>query len=69
MWQPEWEWELGINKAKLLYIEWIKNKILFIAQGTILSQYPQINHKGKKHEKHICIIESLCNTEEINTTL
>ena len=33
------------------------------------TQYPQTNHKGKEYEKHLCIIESLCNTEEINTTL
>ena len=33
-------------------------------------QYPVTNHNGKEYEKiyiHICIIELLCCTEEINT--
>ena len=45
--QREWcgggmDWEFGISRCKLLYIEWINNKILYIAQGTILSILRQI---------------------------
>ena len=36
-----------------------------IAQG-IYIQYPVTNHNGKEK---LCITESLCCTEEINTTL
>ena len=28
-------WEFGISRYKLLYIEWINNKAILIAQGTI----------------------------------
>ena len=29
------EWEVGVNKCKLLYIEWINNNSYYIAQNTI----------------------------------
>ena len=78
------DWEFGISRCKLLYIEWINNKVLLYSMGNY-SQYPVINHNGKEYEKiyiyihkhthiytHICvcvcITESLCCTEEINTT-
>ena len=55
------EWELGVSRSKLLYIEWINNKVPLIAQGTI--QFPVINHNGKeyflKKNVYICITESL----------
>ena len=31
------DWESGISRRKLLCIEWIKNKVLCIAQGTIFN--------------------------------
>ena len=46
-------WEFGINRCKLLYIEWINNKILLYSTGDY-TQYPVINHNGKEHEKE-CI--------------
>ena len=73
--QGEGGWEregLGvwISRGKLLYIEWIKNKVLLYSTGDYI-QYPVINHNEKNMKKniYICIIESLCCTEEINTTL
>ena len=30
-------WAFGISRYKLLYIEWINNKVLCIAQGTIFN--------------------------------
>ena len=68
------DWEIGIRRQKLLYIEWINNKILLYITGNCI-QYPVINHK-EKIEKRMYIyvsiylyIESLCCTAEINTTL
>ena len=63
-------WEAGISRCKLLYIEWINNKVLLYCTGNYI-QYPEINHNGKEYKKnvHICITESLCCTAEINTTL
>ena len=63
------DWEFGISRCTLLYIEWINNKVLLYSTGNC-SQYPVINHNGKEYEKeYIYITESLCCTPEINTTL
>ena len=63
------DWESGISRGKLLYIEWINNKVLLYSTGNY-SQYPVTNHNAKEYEKeYIRITESLCCTEEINTTL
>ena len=40
------DWKLGIRRQKLLYIEWINNKILLYITGNCI-QYPVINHKEK----------------------
>ena len=57
------EWEIGVSRCKLLYIEWINDKVL--AQRTIFNiveystekyiQYPMINHNGKEHKKKECV--------------
>ena len=31
------DWELGINRGKILYMKWISNKSYCIAQGTIFN--------------------------------
>ena len=64
------DWEFGISRCKLLYIEWINNKVLLYSRENYI-QYPVINHNGKEYFKniYIYIIESLCCTAEINTTL
>ena len=56
------EWEVEINKCKLLliYREWINNKVLLYNTGNYL-QHPVINHNGKEYSKkkkknvHICM--------------
>ena len=65
------EWEVGVSRRKLLYREWINNKVLQYSTGNYI-QYPMINHNGKEHIKkrmyiYICITESLCCIAEINT--
>ena len=63
------DWEFGISRCKLLYTEWINNKVLLYSTGNYI-QYPVINHKGKEIKKNVymCITESLCCRAEINTT-
>ena len=34
------DWEFGVRRCKLLYLEWISNEILLTAQGTISSPSP-----------------------------
>ena len=73
------DWEFGISRCKVLYIEWINNKVLLYSRGNYI-HYPVMNHNGKEYEKeYICIYmyvcvyiqktESLCCTPEMNTTL
>lgn len=31
------DWEFGISRCKLLYIEWIKNRVLLYSTGTIFN--------------------------------
>ena len=38
------------SRCKLLYIEWINNKVLPYSTG-IYIQYPVINHNGKDYNK------------------
>ena len=41
------DWEFRISRCKLLYIEWISNKVLLYSTGNYI-QYPVINHIGKE---------------------
>ena len=43
------EWEAGVSRCKLLYREWINNKVLLYSRGNY-TQYPMINHNGKEYE-------------------
>ena len=47
------EWEFGVSRCKLVYIEWINNKVLLYSTVNHI-QYPVINHNGKEYEKE-CI--------------
>ena len=47
------DWEIGVSRYKLLYIEWMDNKVLLYSTGNFI-QYPVINHHGKEYEKE-CI--------------
>ena len=47
------EGRIGLSLCKLLYREWINNKVLCIEDYT---QYLVMNYSGKENEKeHICI--------------
>ena len=48
------DWEFWISRCKLLYIEWVNNKVLLYSTGNLI-QYPTINHNGKQYEKE-CVI-------------
>ena len=61
-----WEWEFGVSKCKLLYIEW-KNKVLLYSTGNYI-EFPVINRNGKEYEKkvYVCTTELLFSVAEIN---
>ena len=40
------DWECGISRRKLVYIEWINNKVLLYSTGNYI-QYPVIKNNGK----------------------
>ena len=44
------DWEFGVSRCKLLYREWINNKVLLYSTENCI-QYPVINHNGKEYEK------------------
>ena len=48
------EWEFGIGRCKLLYAEWISNKVLMHSTRDYI-QYPMIDHSGKEYEKCLYI--------------
>ena len=70
------EWEVGVSRHKLLYMEWINNKDLLHSTGDYI-QYLVINCNVKYQKKNIyvynqitlLITESLCCTPETNKTL
>ena len=43
-------WEFVISRYKLLYTEWINNKVLLYSTGNSV-QYPEINRNGKEYKK------------------
>ena len=44
------DWEFGVSRCKLLYIEWINSKVLLYSTGNYI-QHPVINHNGKENKK------------------
>ena len=63
------DWEFGVSRCKLLYLERINNKVLLYSIGNY-TQSPGIDHDGKE-QKNVCvyITKSLCCTAEIGTIL
>ena len=57
----ELDWEFGISRYKLVYIEWINSKVLLYSTGKYI-QYHVINHNGSSKKSyeiymvHICIV-------------
>ena len=45
----EMECEVMVSRCKLLYIEWINNKVLLDSTENYV-QYPMINHNGKEYK-------------------
>ena len=65
------DWEFGISRRKLLYIGWIKNKVLLYSTGNYI-QYPVANHNGKeyrnrKEKKSLLLLvgKPMCSTSHI----
>ena len=46
------EWEVGLARCKMLYIEWINNKVLLYSTGNY-TKYPMIKNNGKKFTIYI----------------
>ena len=49
------EWESGISRCKLLYIEWINNKGLLHSTGNYI-QYSKTRQNGEEFLKTVVII-------------
>ena len=57
------DWEFGSSRCKLLYIQWINNKVLLYSTRNYI-EYHIINHNEKNIKD-----ELLHCTQETNTTL
>ena len=44
------EWEVGVSRCRLLYVEWISSKVLLYGTENCV-QYPMVNHDGKEYLK------------------
>ena len=44
------KWEVGGSRCKLLYTEWVNNKVLLYSTENYI-QYSMINHNGKEYLK------------------
>ena len=42
------DWEFGVGRCKLLYLEWINIKELTYSTGNY-TEYPVINHNGREY--------------------
>ena len=65
------DWEFGISRHKLLYLEWISNEVLLNSTGNYI-QSLGTDHDERQYEKknvHVCMTGSLCGTAEIDATL
>ena len=65
------EWEFGVSRCKLLYIEWINTKVLLCSTGNYI-QSPVINYNVKEYFKknaYMCITESFYCRAEIGTAM
>ena len=63
------DWDFGISRCKLIYIEQVNNKVLLYSSGNYI-QYPVLNHNRREYEKVYInidthISDSLCYTVEI----
>ena len=68
-WETDWKFE--VSRCKLLYLEWINNKVLLYSIGNCI-QFAGINHSRKEYFKkniYMCITELLCCTVESSSTL
>ena len=50
------DWELVVSRCKLLYMEWINNRVLLYSTENYI-QYLVINHNGKKYEKEYIYVK------------
>ena len=44
------EWEFGISRGKLLYIDYMNNKVILYSTRNHI-KYSMTNHSGKEYEK------------------
>ena len=55
------KWEAGVSRCKLLYIEWINNKVLLYSTDNYI-QYPMIiiMEKNILEKQNMCVCVCVC---------
>ena len=57
--------ELGVNRCRLLPLEWISNEILLCSTGNYVWSLMMEHDDGRKKERiHVCVTGSSCCTAE-----
>ena len=63
------DWEFGVSRCKLLYLEWISHEVLLYSTGNYI-QSLGLDHDGKECNKtnvYTCMTGPLYCTAEIGT--
>ena len=77
------DWEFGVDRCKILHLEWISNEVLLYSTGSYIQSFG-IEHDGRQYEikngqiddrqvgrqtdRCVCMTGSLCCTAEMDTT-
>ena len=48
------KWKVGVSSCKLLYIEWVDNKVLLYRTENYI-QYPVVNYNGKNIKQRMYV--------------
>ena len=48
------DWELGVSRCKLFYLEWISAEVLLYSTGNYIQSLVR-EHDGREYEKRACI--------------
>ena len=70
------DWESGVNRCKLLHLEWISNNTLLFSTGNYIQSLVMERMEDNMRKKyiciyihiHVCMTGSLCCTVEIDGT-
>ena len=62
------DWEFGVGKCKLLYLEWISDEVLLYSTGNYIHSLG-VEHDGRQYEKkNVCRYDWITITQHCKLT-